>query len=214
MNQVSFQASYDLSELDAAINSYNIEKILQSTTLFQALFFKHGALNEIRSHNNQTMSFIEDNWVFNAIPNSLRSLISNLSRDLEILRRRLLYMSLRNDTILTVETRAIDSYLMDPEEELTFSEYINEILPFMLKNLSGNFTVIKTKQEHPEDIIFNKYYIHWYKGLHIELDPFTNVLKPYIENLFTDFTFKIDERSVKCHRFVLYNHGGDVSKVY
>ena len=209
MNQVSFQASYDLSELDAAINSYNIEKILQSTTLFQALFLKHGALNEIRSSDKGKISFIEDNWVFNAIPNSLRSLISNLSRDLEILRRRLLYMSLRNDTILTIETGVI-SYLTDPEEKILFSDYINEILPLMLKNLSGNFTVIKTKQEHPEDIIFNKYYIHWYKGLHIELDPFTNVLKPYIEGLFTDFTFKIDERSVKCHRFVLYNHGGDV----
>lgn len=181
--------------------------------MFQALFFKHGALNEIRSHNNQTMSFIEDNWVFNAIPNSLRGLICGLSRDVEILRRRLLYMSIRNDTILTIETGVI-SYLTDSEEKILFSDYINEILPFMLKNLSGNFTVIKTKQEHPENITFNKYYIHWYKGLHIELDPFTNVLKPYIENLFTDFTFKIDERSVKCHRFVLYNHGGDVSKVY
>ena len=206
----TFQSSYDLNTLEEYIKIHNVEAILESTVLFQALYFKYDALKGPFSEHCGRLSHIKNNIIYVTIPDDFGGIIMYFPLDLEKIRKRLLYLYQNNDKILAVKTYMTNLKIEGTDEKCKFSDYILNALPFILKDISEGF-IVKTKKIGLFDLdVKNKYTIHWYEGFHIELDHFSNIIKPYKEQILTDFTFRIGDKNISCHKIILYNYGGEV----
>ena len=188
--------TYDLRLLTIKIRERDIEAILSNDALFNTLYFKHLLYN---SECTEKYVSISESIITVTIS---KSIMNELINNLKLLRQKMLsmYQEDSNDLILHLSHNKIDDF------KFSCLVKISKALLYMLQDITGVCSVVQHRE------FFNnrdEYKIKWFERYYAKINFITHTfVSLYEQNLRTDFTLKVQDNIIQCHKLILNQYGG------